>query len=268
MSAKKKSNKKEQPKKGNSTKAEYQQSNEYLEQSEKEYKENRNQDGPAAQNILPTTGMDENNREDDHWDEGLRRITPERWAEAQAAERGHHNFNEPEGIVHYQRIYETVFRFVGLGKNLEGLSVIEVGPADFPALRYCANMGGYSLIVEPMPSEYLEKWCRDLQIPLLAMPFEEIDLEQAAPEIFKEVWLFNVMQHIIDPDRFIEKAKALGHRIRFFEPINYPVSVHHPHAYTLEDFVNWFGNDCVNLYKGGSVPGFHQADCAYGVYTG
>jgi hypothetical protein len=187
------------------------------------------------------------------------KITKKRWQDAQKAERKMHTFQEAEGIEHYHSTYRHYFRFVQLGFDLGGLSVIEIGPADFPALRHCKNYSG--IIIEPMPSEILKKFCDSAGVQLITEPLEEIaDL----PEV-TEIWLFNVMQHIIDPDKFVQKCKEVAKRIRFFEPINYPVSEYHPHTYTEEDFKGWFG-DCVQAYKGGSVQGFHEADCVYGVF--
>lgn len=192
-----------------------------------------------------------------------RAISMERWQQAQKAERGFHNLSHAEGLVHYGMSYNHYFHFVGLGRDLHGLNVIEVGPADFPALNYCTNFGN-AVVVEPMPSEILEQICKERGIVLMDHPFETL-APGSAGEGLTEVWLFNVMQHIIDPDKFIEVAKGCADRIRFFEPIDRAVELHHPHRYSLKDFQNWFG-DSVQLYIGGKIEGFHEADCAYGVW--
>lgn len=187
-------------------------------------------------------------------------ITLERWREAQAAERMIHDSDKQNTYEHYRQTYAHYFKAVGLGTNLYGLSVTEVGPADHPALMYCTNYDNCA-IIEPMPSKKLSAFCTSKSISLFNTPVELIDFIPATDEY----WIFNVMQHIIDPDIFIDKIKQTATRIRFFEPINYPTSTHHPHEYTHEDFINWFG-DCAKFYKGGSIPGFHESDCAYGVY--
>lgn len=201
-----------------------------------------------------------------------RGISMERWQQAQNAERKLHTLGLEEGINHYQKTYQHYFAFVQLGFDLGGLSVMEVGPADFPALRYCKNYAG--IVIEPMPSEHLQQFCKDAGVILFESPMENIDENMEGLQAIQksgsvwladEIWLFNVMQHIIDPQAFVAKCKSLARRIRFFEPINYPTSEYHPHTYTMEDFRNWFG-DCVKEYKGGSVAGFHESDCAYGVF--
>jgi len=189
-------------------------------------------------------------------------ITIARWELAQKAEREQHNMSAIEGAIHYGQAYKNYFHFVGLGFNLHGLNVIEVGPADFPALACCENFG-LALIVEPMPSEILEQTCKEKGFRLINVPFESVNFNKA--EGITEVWLFNVMQHVIDPEALIKEAKEVADRIRFFEPIDQPITDYHPHTYSLKDFQRWFGD--VNLYVGGTVEGFHQADCVYGVWV-
>lgn len=198
---------------------------------------------------------------------GCEPISMKRWHVAQAAEREQHKMGHAEGILHYGKAYQHYFRFVGLGHNLHGLNVIEIGPADFPALQTCENFNG--VIIEPMASEHLEQICREKGITLIKMPFESVEFAEKKDNGIREIWLFNVMQHVIDPGAFIEKCKAVADRIRYFEPINQPITAYHPHTYTLKDYIDYFG-DCdnvVNLYAGKSVPGFHEADCAYGCWV-
>lgn len=195
-------------------------------------------------------------------------ITLARWEEAQKAEREQHTMGAIEGAIHYGKSYKNYFKLLGLGNNLHGLNVIEVGPADFPALAHCTNWG-HAVIVEPMPSAILEAKCKEQSIGLFKEAFEHLlnkyDNYQQKINGVTEVWLLNVMQHVIDPEVFIETAKQLGDRIRFFEPIDQPITTYHPHTYGLKDYHRWFG-DCVNLYAGGSIEGFHEAACAYGVW--
>lgn len=192
-------------------------------------------------------------------------ISMQRWERAQKAEREQHTMSYMEGLLHYSASYKNYFRFVGLGNNLHGLHVIEIGPADFPALNECVN-GGLMMIVEPMPSDHLKKICNEKGITLFTEPFEFCE-NWGKPKDggAVEIWLFNVMQHIIDPDKFIDRAKNTADRIRFFEPIDQPITEYHPHTYALADYQKYFG-DCVQLYAGGTTPGFHEADCAYGVW--
>lgn len=185
-------------------------------------------------------------------------ITKDRWQQAQAAEIGFHSMPMEQGVYHWFNTYLNNFKFCNIEFDQKGKTIIEVGCADFPALNYCLNYKGF--VVEPLPMQHLGTICERNNITWIKQPLEEAELPQA-----DEIWLFNVMQHIIDPDLFVKKCKETAKVIRFFEPINYPTCEYHPHTFTIDDFKGWFG-ECVQLYTGKYVPGFHDADCAYGVW--
>lgn len=187
-----------------------------------------------------------------------------KWEIAQMRERELQNagMGYAEGLFHYAKTYENYFRYVGLGKDLSGLTVIEVGAGDYPALNYCHNfVKGF--VVDPLPSDVLIGICEKTGLELINIPFESAAFAEDQGGTV-EVWLFNLLQHVEDPKTVVDAAKKIAHRIRFFEPINEPITDYHLHTFTLEDYQSWFGQ--INLYKGGAVPGFHTADCAYGVW--
>ena len=187
----------------------------------------------------------------------IQSITRERWSEAQLAERALHTFEYERGRDHYDQAYAKMFKYLGMDRNQEGKSVLEVGPADFPALAYCRNYKG--IIVEPMSSDYLPTLCRFCGIELLTQPLEDLELSR-----MDEVWIFNVMQHVIDPEVFIDKCKSIGRMIRFFEPVDCGTCEYHPHTFTQEDFERWFG-DSVRRYTD-RLEGFFDGDCVYGTF--
>lgn len=180
-------------------------------------------------------------------------ITHDRWLKAQAAERQFHNEDFETGKRHYANSYLQYFAYLNI---IDPVGVIcEIGPADFPALGYISHAKG-SLIIEPMPSDHLKRF----NIPILQMMAEDA--------IYKvdEVWLFNVLQHVVDPYKIVERAKSQSDCIRFFEPINYGINDCHPWNLTMEMFENWFG-DCVQHYPfNDNAKQFHTWECAYGVW--
>lgn len=199
-----------------------------------------------------------------------RSISRPRWEAAQKAEVEAHNRDVRNTEQHYNATYKTYFKYVGLGTDLHGLNVIEIGPAMHSALAICSNWGK-ALIFEPIHSEELFSFVRNKGIRLVDSPIEDVSDEQLGiiGENWDgpvEVWLFNVMQHVIDPDEFVRKCKLMADRIRFFEPVNTPIEPHHPHSYKDEDYLKWFGVEACKLYLGGTEPNFHTADCVYGVW--
>jgi len=194
-------------------------------------------------------------------------VSKNRWLQAQAAERPFHDSNTFVGndtdrdFVHYQATYKKYFEYLGLEFDLKGKSVIEIGPARMPTLTYCS---GYSpsYIIEPLAWLGSDEWFNPKGIQFIREPAED-----AIMPVVDEVWIFNLLQHVMDPVKIIEKSKAAAKTIRFFEPIDTTTDDAHPHILTKQFFVDMFGNDCVKDYVGGhGGQGFHGADCSYGVY--
>jgi len=117
---------------------------------------------------------------------------------------------------------------------------------------------GKGLLIEPMPSDILKEIAKEYNLEIINKAVEDIVLPKC-----DEIWLLNVMQHVIDPDLFIKKCKESAHIIRFFEPIDWPIEIYHPHTFTFEWYKNHFPES--KLYDG-SKPNFHQAKCAYGIW--
>ena len=182
-------------------------------------------------------------------------VTREQWDQAQLAERKQHTEGYEQGTLHYKNSYDNYFQYLQIGYDHSGKIIIEIGCADFPALEHCTFKRG--IAVEPMPSEILKMIAANKGIELITEPVEDIDLPAC-----DEIWLLNVMQHIIDPEIFVSKCKKAADVIRFFEPINYPTCIYHPHSYTFEDYDRWFGAKYYNDKR----LGFHQAECAYGAW--
>lgn len=186
-------------------------------------------------------------------------INKERWDLAQREEKGHHTY-EPLDVAFdkWRKIYDFYFRYTNIDKNLDGKTILEIGPARISALLYCENYKN-SFIVEPIVYEDSEHLYADKPIKFIRDMYEECESPKA-----DEIWLFNVLQHILDPDLFIEKCKNNSKVIRFFEPINTAIEPHHPHSFTKEDYEKYFG-DSVKFYRG-STEWVHTADCVYGIY--
>lgn len=203
----------------------------------------------------------------------MSRISELRWQEAQAAERRFHNEPKEVSIPKYKDSYRQYFEWLGIEQDLKGKSIIEIGCAHIPALYFCENYSP-SIIVEPMPSSILrELVCEMNEREGLSPPdiyLANDVVEMLSNDLMKgrsEVWLFNVLQHVLDPDKVIENCKAWAKTIRFFEPVDQPISDCHPHAPTQADFKRWFG-DVAKLYEGNpNAVNFHTANCMYGTWT-
>jgi hypothetical protein len=186
-------------------------------------------------------------------------IDKDRWVIAQEEEKLHHIHESIEDSLNkWKEIYDFYFRYLKINLNLNNKTILEIGPARVSSLLYCNNYGP-SFIVEPTKYDDTEHLYIDKEITFIRDLYENCE-----SPIVDEIWLFNVLQHIQDPDLFIDKCKKSAKTIKFFEPINTPIETHHPHSFTFDDYVKYFG-DSVKLYKG-STEKFHTADCVYGIY--
>jgi len=183
--------------------------------------------------------------------------TKERWERAQIAEAQYHT----EQTEDHLRSTRTIFAYLGMDVNQKGKSIAEVGCGPYPSVLYCS----YSLAVlyEPLGYDALRVAAVDKEgVVWFQQAFEDV----IRPPHTDELWLFNCLQHVRDPEKVVEKAKETSRVIRFFEPIDFGTSEPHPHTFSIDDFTRWFGQ--ANRYKGGSAEGFHTADCAYGSWYG
>ena len=187
-------------------------------------------------------------------------ISKERWLEAQEAEqRFHSNMTLDELRTMYNDSYRQYFEYLDIKYDQQHKHIIEVGCAEIPALYFCRNYK-YSVIIEPLPTLILEELTRDMNVSLIKRPAENTGLFN-----YDEVWLFNVLQHVIDPDKLIDKMKNAAKRIRFFEPVNTEIDDYHPHAFTYDDFTRWFGE--FDIYEENKEAiNFHTHECVYGIY--
>jgi hypothetical protein len=186
-------------------------------------------------------------------------INKERWDIAQKEEKLHHTHeNLEEAIIKWKDIYDFYFRYLNIDFDLKNKTILEIGPARISALLYCDNYQ-HSFIVEPTEYEDTTKLYSEKPISFIREIYENCE----SPKV-DEIWLFNVLQHVVDPDEFIEKCKKNTKVIKFFEPINTPIETHHPHSFTFDDYTKYFGVS-TKLYNG-STEKYHTADCVYGVY--
>ena len=187
-------------------------------------------------------------------------ISLDRWLSAQKGEKIYHiSEGIEESFQHYRLSYSYYFRYLGIDPDLQGKSVIEVGPGRISSLLFCKNFSK-SYVVEPTDYDGIDHLYLNSNIEILKQRAEECEM----PKV-DEVWLFNLMQHVQDPDKLIDSCKKAAKVIRFFEPIDLPTNNEHPFSFSREDFVGYFG-DCVKNYVSIGEPNFHSANCVYGVF--
>jgi hypothetical protein len=187
-------------------------------------------------------------------------ITDERWNLAQHGEKfGHIEKVVEQSYADFKINYGYYFEYLNIDNtDLKQKSIAEIGCARISSLFFCNNYSK-SYVIEPTHYPEADKYYEGKDIVKI---YERAEVCKF-PKV-DEVWMFNLLQHVQNPDLLIEKCKQNSKVIRFFEPIDYEINEQHPFKFSFDDFKNYFG-DCVQLYHG--RPGFHQANCAYGIYN-
>ena len=155
------------------------------------------------------------------------------WQEAQAAEHGYWYPGGISQLATRRRIErETQGWYAGLLRlaDAQPASVLEIGAGPQGLVtRY--GGGARKVAVEPMPLAFadVDGYAR-AGATLCQMPIERWHALNEG-EHFQEVWMTNVLQHVINPALvlWIATAHALE-RIRIFEWVDEPISTVHLHS--------------------------------------
>ena len=195
------------------------------------------------------------------------RITHERWLQAQAAELVEYWDHRPE--ISFDG-FSKVFMYLGVDPktSFKGQTIVEVASGSVPALMMVEG-AKRKVAIEPLMDS--EKWkpqreaCEAAGVEIVADAYEYVDIDASVG--VDETWLFNALEHVIDPAEQMKTAMETSQRVRLFEATNgLPPSTAHPHTITkelIESVMGEFGQ----VYIGGSIKeNFHQADCYYGTW--
>lgn len=169
-----------------------------------------------------------------------------------------------QATEYYNNRYSRIFSLLGEYKkwpfdaDLNGKTIAEIGPGNIPALHFCKNLGKMCWLFEPIVTGFLAKASQNENIALVPEPAENCNI----PAV-DEVWLFNVLSHVIDPVMLIDDAKKAGKTVLFFDRIyipGEPIDTHTIHHFDLNFFKEHFVGEAKVIMIGG------QTYC-YGSYT-
>ena len=178
-------------------------------------------------------------------------ISKERWREAQTAEIQTAVYDRENCY----RATQNIFLYLGVNNDQRGKIIVEVGCGPFPAVLFCENV--HAVTFEPLWSK--PEYCGG-NTSWNQCAFEDFEFSL----VVDEAWIFNCLQHVRDPELVVAKAKKCAPMVRFFEPVDYPTCIYHPHTFTEDDFRRWFG-DSVKRYTD-RLAGFFDSDCIYGTW--
>lgn len=139
---------------------------------------------------------------------------------------------------------------------LPNISVLDIGGG--PSSMLLKSKGLIEgKVVDPI--DY-PQWTKDrysmMNISVDVMPGEDV-----TETGYDEVWIYNCMQHAIDPGKIIANAKAAAPVLRIFEWIDIPAHDGHPHELTEASLNEWIG-------KEGTVVQLAETGCYGKAYFG
>jgi hypothetical protein len=127
---------------------------------------------------------------------------------------------------------------IGMGYDLKGKRVLDIGGGPVSLLLKCVNSAG--VVIDPCQ---FPDWVA-LRYAVANVAFYRRageGLDDFPHNSFDEVWIYNVLQHTEDPAKIIANAKRLAPRLRIFEWIDLPAYPGHPQELTKAKLEEWIG---------------------------
>lgn len=138
--------------------------------------------------------------------------------------------------------------------------ILDLGGGPSSLLLKCHNLGPASMVADPCayPAWVTERY-QAAGIGLWRMKAEDLNFHVN----FSECWIYNVLQHVEDPEKIIFNARRAAPLIRIFEWIDMPPCEGHPQMLTEPELNHWLGGE-------GSTEHLNENGCYgrsyYGVF--
>jgi len=154
--------------------------------------------------------------------------------------------------------------------DLQKKSILDIGSGPYSLLLKCSNFS-HAVASDPLMSQF-PKWVIDRYansgIFCISRKAEEFTGDEPLYPpitIFDEVWIYNVLEHVISPKEIIKNVRGLSRVIRIFEWLDTRTNVGHPHTLEEAKLNRWLGGDgkVEEIRRGGAV-----GKCYYGIFKG
>jgi len=147
--------------------------------------------------------------------------------------------------------------------KLGGVSVMDIGGGPYSLLLKCED---FSRAIVIDPCDYPE-WVYDRydSAGIISATLAGEEIENIDPDVYDEVWIYNVLQHTMSPEKIIQNARKYSKIVRLFEWIETGIAKGHPNDLHEEDLNKWLGGI-------GKVEQLNEGGCVgkayYGVFKG
>jgi hypothetical protein len=129
--------------------------------------------------------------------------------------------------------------------DMGGKHIVDLGGGPASILLKCANLGD-AFVVDPC--DY-PAWTVDRYnfhgVRVVREPAETFTFD--GPFVFDEAWIYNVLQHVDDPEQVVATATRSAKVVRIFDWLDTPPHEGHPHEIKREDLSRWLGASSTRL---------------------
>lgn len=196
-------------------------------------------------------------------------LTQEEFEAAQKGEAEYWGDQEMENPTIQQelRFQETYIEYMFHPENsnwLNGKNILDIGGGPISILLKRVNRSGLSMVIDPIELKDVS-WLRYAKHGIFfKKTTAEIFLPLIVDKHFDEIWIYNVLAHVMDPELILKEAKRVGKCLRIFEVLNTGTDYMHPWSFTREFFdgILGEGGKTVVLDEEGGVRG----EAYYGVF--
>jgi len=149
-----------------------------------------------------------------------------------------------EDIKHF--LYASVMGIPRTGTyelSIYGRKILDIGGGPSSMLLQVKDHGG-SKVIDPIkwPSWTTERYASH------NITIDQMTGEDISETGWDEVWIYNCLQHTIDPKKIIENAKKAAPVLRIFEWLDIPAHDGHPQELTKKDLDEWIGQPGFTSY--------------------
>lgn len=155
-------------------------------------------------------------------------VTSTQWVAAQAHEIEY--WRRPGVEAHEAAKQRQYAQHMGIRlPAMHGKRILDIGGGPVSLLLQCDGLGSESVVLDPMPltvmaaTRYGERG-----IHYVRCAAEDWRLGES----FDEAWIYNVLQHVRDPNAVLATAKDTARVIHIFEWLNMPTDAMHLHILT------------------------------------
>lgn len=149
--------------------------------------------------------------------------------------------------------------------DLEGKSILDIGGGPVSLLLKTIN-GKIKTVVDPCDYPLWVKLRYDAaRIKLYQKPAEEFGFSPGVQFQFDEVWIYNVLQHVKDPQKIIDNAKKISKCIRIFEWIEAETDELHLHTLTQYNLDSWLRPSISDKWQ---IENLDESGCVGKAYYG